>query len=51
MTLVQSYDAQALLLLDSLAGHKDGISAAKDLADVIFKVGAGAAGVGGGFFA
>lgn len=51
MTLVQSYGQQALLLLDSLAGHKDGISAAKDLADIIFKVSAGAGVVGGGFFA
>ena len=51
MTLVQSFGAQALLLIDSLAGHKDGIAAAKDLADIIFKVGTGTAAVGGGFFA
>lgn len=51
MTLVQSFGAQALTLFDSLNGHKDGIAAAKDLADIIFKVTAGTTAVGGGFFA
>ena len=51
MTLVQSFGEQALLLIDSLASHKDGLAAAKDLAEIIFQVGAVGAGVGGGFFA
>lgn len=51
MTMVQSLAAQAGLLLDQLAGHRDSLAAAKDLADIIFKVGAGAAAIGGGFFA
>lgn len=46
MALVQSISEQATLLIDSLAGHKDGLAAAKDLADIIFQVGATA----GGFF-
>lgn len=51
LSMVQSLAAQAATLLDTLARHKDGISAAKDLADIIFKVG-GAGVVGaGGFFA
>ncbi len=51
MTMVQSLAAQAGLLLDHLSGHKDGLSAAKDLAEIIFKVGAGVGVAGGGFFA
>ena len=51
LTLVQSFSTQALSLLDSLAGHKEGIAAANALADVIFKIGGGAVAVGGGFFA
>jgi hypothetical protein len=51
MTLVQEFGAQALALLDSLAGHKDGIAAANELADIIFKVGGGVSVIGGGFFA
>lgn len=50
MTLVQSISEQATLLMDSLAGHKDGLAAAKDLADIIFQVGATGVAAAGGFF-
>lgn len=51
MTMVQSLAAQAGLLLDQLAGHKDGLAAAQDLAEILFKASAGIGLVGGGFFA
>ncbi len=51
MTLVQSFQEQATLLIDSLSGHKDGLAAAKDLAEIIFNVGAAGAASVGGFFA
>ena len=51
MTMVQSLAEQAGLLLDQLAGHKDGFAAAKDLAEIVFKATAGVGVVGGGFLA
>lgn len=51
MTMVQSLVSQASLLLNQLAGHKDGLAAAKDLVEIIFKASAGVGLIGGGFFA
>lgn len=51
LSVVQSLAAQAATLLDSLAGHKDGIAAANELADVILKVGGAVIGTGGGLLA
>jgi hypothetical protein len=50
LVIVQSIMAQAATLLDALSGHKDGISAAKDLADLIFKVGTLGVAATGGYF-
>jgi hypothetical protein len=50
LVIVQSIFEQAASLFDTLAGHKDGISAAKDLSDVIFKVGGvGVGAISGGY--
>ncbi len=51
LSVVQSLAAQAVTLLDALAGHKDGIAAANELADVILKVGGTVVGTGGGLLA
>ena len=46
LVIVQSLIDHILTLFDSLAGHKDGISAANDLAEILFKAGS----LGGGLF-
>lgn len=50
LVIVQSIIEQAASLLDSLSGHKDGISAAKDLVELIFQVGGVGAVATGGYF-
>ncbi len=55
LSVVQSWMEQAAGLLDFLSNHKDGLTAANTLADVILKVGGGIAGAvvttGGGLLA
>jgi hypothetical protein len=55
LSVVQSLAEQAATLLDALAGHKEGIAAANELADVILKVGGTVGGcvvaTGGGLLA
>lgn len=50
LVIVQSLIEQAATLLDALAGHKDGISAANEIADLLFKVGSVGVVTTGGFF-
>lgn len=50
LVIVQSIIEKATTLFDTLAGHKDGISAAKDLAELLFKVGTVGVVISGGFF-